>query len=437
MRAISVLEIKVSPNRQRSAMDAQGLMDLADSISKNGLLHPVVVRKNGISNYTLVAGERRLKAIDILWNMGNELRCEDKSFIEGFVPVTYLGDMDPVDAFEAELDENLHREDLSWQDRATATAQLYELRRMQAEKAGQPEPPPSSLGTELYPDYHPDAASKAVRRELILARNLHDPDVAKAANAEEGMKVLKRKEESQRSIELGKAVGSTFGAHSHQLYLGDCLHWMRDTQPDQFDVILTDPPYGIDAQNFNDSGGKANAAGHTYDDSLNTWLELMRGFSNLSYRVAKSQAHLYCFCDIDNFLSLRNLMGAAGWNCFRTPFIWHNPSGQRAPWPQTGPHRKWQMLLYAIKGGRPVLNLKPDLVTYASDENLGWAAQKPVDLYRDLLSRSCRAGDSALDPFAGSGPIFPAAHSLKIRATGVETNPTAYGIAVKRIGELK
>jgi len=95
------------------------------------------------------------------------------------------------------------------------------------------------------------------------------------------------------------------------------------------------------------------------------------------------------------------------------------------------------MCLYAIKGDRPVLKLAPDVLTYASDPNLGWAAQKPVGLFADFLSRSCRAGDRALDPFAGSGTIFPAAHGLRIKATGMEADPVAYGIAVKRIGELK
>lgn len=436
MRAVPLKSITIAPNRQRKEMNPEALVDLANSIAKNGLLHPVVVRKLGTDTYTLVAGERRLKALEYLWGLGENLHCEEKHFLEGFVPVTYLGDLDPVDAFEAELDENLHREDLTWQERSTSTAQLYELRRLQAQKAGLAEPPPSSIAGELYPDHHPDAASKAVRRELILARNLHDPDVAKASSADEGMKVLKRKEEAQRSFDLGKTVGKTFGAHSHQLYLGNCLDWMRLADPDQFDVILTDPPYGINAQEFNDSGGKATG-GHSYDDSYSHWLGLIGQFSIASYRVAKHQAHIYVFCDIDNFVELRAILGAAGWKCFRTPLVWHNPTGQRAPWPQHGPHRRYQLCLYAIKGERPTLKLAPDLVTYASDQNLGWSAQKPVDLYRDLLSRSCRAGDRALDPFAGSGPIFPAAHSLKIRATGIEMDETAYGICVQRIGELK
>ena len=63
-------------------------------------------------------------------------------------------------------------------------------------------------------------------------------------------------------------------------------------------------------------------------------------------------------------------------------------------------------------------------------------AQKPIALYQDLLSRSYRPGDKVLDPFCGSGPIFPAAHSLKCEATGIEIEPGNYGISVSRIQAL-
>jgi site-specific DNA-methyltransferase (adenine-specific) len=423
-------------SRQRKEIDAEGLMDLTNSIATVGLIHAIVVRTEG-SQTILVAGERRMKAIETIWGMGGFFTYERQAVEEGMIPCTYLHELDPLDAMEIELEENIKRQDLSWQERSEATSQLYELRRLQAEKAQKSLPSTADLATKLYPDQRPDSASHAVREELILARNLKDPDVAKASSRAEGLKVIKRKEEAARQILLGEQVGKTFGRHSHEIIKGDCLKWMAGWAPGQFDVILTDPPYGIDAQDFNDSGGKANAAGHTYDDSLYNWRILITVFATHSYRLAKPQAHCYIFCDVDNFVELRSIMAAAGWKPFRTPFIWHNPTSQRAPWPTQGPHRRYQMCLYAVKGDRPVLKLSPDLVTYASDSNLGWAAQKPVALYQDFLSRSCRAGDSVLDPFAGSGTIFVAAHGLKIKATGIEIDPVAYGIAVKRIGELK
>jgi DNA modification methylase len=51
--------------------------------------------------------------------------------------------------------------------------------------------------------------------------------------------------------------------------------------------------------------------------------------------------------------------------------------------------------------------------------------------------RSITPGDMVLDPFGGTGPILPAAHELKCKATYIEQDPVPYGIAAKRLAELK
>ena len=78
-----------------------------------------------------------------------------------------------------------------------------------------------------------------------------------------------------------------------------------------------------------------------------------------------------------------------------------------------------------------------DVLDYPPDSNLGHAAQKPVALFEDLLRRSVLPGQAVLDPFCGSGPVFPAAHVMKVRATGIEMDQASYGIACKRIAALR
>jgi site-specific DNA-methyltransferase (adenine-specific) len=95
------------------------------------------------------------------------------------------------------------------------------------------------------------------------------------------------------------------------------------------------------------------------------------------------------------------------------------------------------MILFAIKGKKRVTQIFPDVISVQSDPNLGHQAQKPVGIYKDLLRRSCRPGDSVLDPFAGTGTIYPACHELKLKATGIELSAAACGIAAQRIKELK
>lgn len=429
---IDVKDLVIPPDRQRKEFSDEALVELSDSIGRNGLLHPIVIRQdNGAT--TLVAGERRLRAIDILWASGQSFNCGTQEIPEGLVPCVYLGELDPIQAFECELDENIRRTDLTWQERAQALSQRYELRRLQADRDGRPAPSPASLADEIHG--RSDGSYQAVIRDnLIASRHLSDPDVAKAGTLKEARKIIARKEELARSAQLGISVGRTFHAGLHQLHNADCIEWMASCT-DKFDVILTDPPYGMEAQDFGDSGGKT-PGGHFYDDSFASWDTLMSAFVEAIYRVTKEQAHAYIFCDIDNFARLKSRMADPGWKVFRTPLIWVNPTGMRAPWPDMGPQRKFQTILYAVKGSKPVTRLYPDVLTYPSDKNLNHHAQKPVALYHDLLNRSVRAGDRVLDPFCGSGPVFPACHAVKCIATGIERDASAYGIAVARLGEL-
>jgi DNA modification methylase len=189
------------------------------------------------------------------------------------------------------------------------------------------------------------------------------------------------------------------------------------------------------ADEFGDSGGMAEGA-HGYSDSAEMVEEFIRFLPNAIFRLAKPQAHAYIFCDMDWFAQWKVAMSAAGWQVFRTPFIWHKPTGMRAPWPDSGPQRKYETILYAVKGKKPVTKIYGDVLSYPSDKNLGHGAQKPVELYRDLLLRSITPGDTVLDCCCGTGPIFPAAHALKCRAVGIEMDPVSYAIAAQRIKEL-
>lgn len=275
-----------------------------------------------------------------------------------------------------------------------------------------------------------------VRKDLILARHLDDPDVRGAKTAKEAVKILKLKEKRKKHMELAELVGEDFSAKKHDLFNKDCLEWMKLAHAEQFDIILTDPPYGMGADEFGDSGRAGIIGEHQYDDSYESWQTTIRSLAFQSYRITKPDAHLYLFCDFDNFHETKETFEHIGWRVFRTPLIWSKPSAFRAPWPDAGPRRTYECILFAVKGDKKVNKLAPDVLTYNPDENLGLAAQKPVALFRELLSRSASPGSSVLDPFCGTGPIFEAAHNMQCYATGIELDAIHYGIAAKRLGEL-
>ena len=434
LRLIPISEIQIAPNRQRKEFRLEEIFELSESIKANSLLHAPILRVEG-EGYVLVAGERRLRAIQNIYDLGGVFTYDGQQIATGMVPHTLLSELSPLAAEEAELEENIRRVDLTWQEKASAHSRLANLRTAQATLAGTVPPNVAEISKEVRGSAE-GIHHETTRRELIVSKHLADPEVAAAKSVDEAFKILRKKEEREKSRVLGEVVGRTFTAEAHTALNTDSLKWMAECPVEQFDVILTDPPYGMGADEFGDSGGLA-AGAHGYKDDAENFLRIMEELPYLTFRVAKPLAHLYVFCDIGWHQLMREKFAEAGWWVFRTPMIWYKKSGMRAPWPESGPQRKYETLLYAVKGKRSVKHMLGDVLDYSPDTNLGHAAQKPVALFSDLLRRSVNPGDSVLDPFAGSGTIFPAAHEHKCRATGIEMDTASYGIGLKRLEQLK
>jgi ParB family chromosome partitioning protein len=106
-----VSEIKRNPQQPRKLFDPASMQELADSIRVHGVLQPLVVRES-LEGYELIAGERRLRAaemiglheVPVVVHMPSERRLEDR--------------------LELALVENLQRTDLNPIEEARAMQQL-------------------------------------------------------------------------------------------------------------------------------------------------------------------------------------------------------------------------------------------------------------------------------------------------------------------------
>ena len=98
-----------NPHQFRLRFDEDGLAELADSIRAQGVLQPVVVRPGKEGRWTLVVGERRLRAA----------RLAELETIPAIVK--RVGDQQ---AAEMTIVENLQRQDLNCVDQAAAFANL-------------------------------------------------------------------------------------------------------------------------------------------------------------------------------------------------------------------------------------------------------------------------------------------------------------------------
>lgn len=433
MESLHINEINISPERQRQNFAPSALEDLATSIDQNGLIHPPAFRYNEAqSKFILVAGERRVRAMLSLIEMGKCIRCGDTPYAADHIPILNLGAISDRESFEAELAENVQRENLTWQERAKAEAKLHAFRSEQAASIGATQTL-TDTATEVLQRSKPDAVAEGwaltdVSTRIRLAAHLDDPDVQAARTQKDAVKVIRQKQIAAENAVAAQAFDAT--ASPHKLLEGDALALLPTIASESIDVLLTDPPYGIDAQAF---GAQAGVA-HNYQDSPEYFSELIQTLATESYRVCKSLAHAYVFCDPRRFGAIQFEFELAGWAVWPIPLIWAKGNGM-LPRPEHAPRRTYECILFASKGDKLVKCVKPDVITVGAVRNLQHGAQKPIELYVDLLSRSANPGDVILDPFAGSGTIFPAANQCKLLAVAIELEPANLNICKLRMNE--
>lgn len=416
MKTISIKEIQHDP-RIRQQYSTDKLAELADSIGRLGLLHAPVLNKG-----KLVCGGRRIKAIKLLPAFGQTLYYQGVAVEAGRIPFTELGESTVEEIMESELAENLMREDLTIHEEAAAKAALHALRLMQ-----NPKQTKTDTAAELS---KPGAQQTAmdIRDALLINEHSANPDVAKAKTKKEAIKIITRIKRTEHNLVLAAQFSATKTKSPHTLITGDSVDWMQSMQAETFDVIITDPPYGVDAQDFNAQDGIT----HEYDDTRATFERLITAIAIQGYRISKPRAHAYIFHDFANWGYVRSNMESAGWEVWPRPIIWDKGNGLLAR-PDSGPRYTYECILYAIKGNKTIAHVAPDVITIRTLTRQRRGAEKPALLYYDLLARSIQPGDTVLDPCCGLGPVFPAANALSIRATGIDIDPAAIGYASKRL----
>lgn len=231
------------------------------------------------------------------------------------------------------------------------------------------------------------------------------------------------------------------------IYQGDCLELMKEIPDKSIDLILTDPPYGI---NYYSRQKKIKWDRFKNDDNLK-WVK--KSFIELN-RILKDNSHVYIFSGykfIDIFL-----------NEFKKEFSFKNiiviPTRHSGGVINDGHFRhSYEMVLYGHKGTRKFnkmrkhtvkrpndprqknkyLQLYPDLLSmfYANEFNLKQLhpTQKDLNCIKHFIELSSNPNDIILDPFLGSGTTCVAAKLLNRHYLGFELESNYIDIARKRL----
>ena len=194
------------------------------------------------------------------------------------------------------------------------------------------------------------------------------------------------------------------------VFQGDC----RELIPEiEFDVVVTDPPYGMNYQsNFSKSGPTEKIIGDDSVDLRDEVIEMCREKPMLvfgTWRMPRPD-------------SIRELLV---WNKTEVGFL----GDVNLPW---GPcHEEIYVMGEGWTGKRRSNVYSCKGLSASSRERPDHPTPKPVPLMRQLLEY-CPSG-VILDPFMGSGATLRAAKDLNLQCIGIEINEKYIEMAIRRL----
>ncbi|MCW4027940.1 MAG: ParB N-terminal domain-containing protein [Candidatus Bathyarchaeota archaeon] len=439
-------------NRQRKKMNEDQFEELCGSIEKHGQLQPGVCRLDEDDSPVLIIGERRLKACE---KLGIKFSYTLKEDIE-----------DEATLQELELTENLYRENLSWQDRVEAILCLHEL--WQETRGTTRSGTSGGHGIrDTAAELHTSVGNTQEDIELALfAREI--PEVAEAPNKTVAKNIVRRiksdvhreaaldealekANESRESLREGvtkigtkgvspaeiRAAATSAGTpidegieegsdlqvafkqearildYDRRSLEGKLEDLASSLQQESFDVVIFDPPWGVEHDKVSIKSGKAknfDDSKEKFDKNIQPWLEII-------FKLMKPDSHLYLFFGIVNHQKVYDALEAVGFTTNRMPILWKKRGAHHTRNPKVWPGRCYEAIAYARKGSKDLVTFGvPDIIeTPAPTQRMkdSHPNAKHPDIYRNLLLRSCNPGELVLDPMSGSGMFGVACESLR------------------------
>lgn len=212
---------------------------------------------------------------------------------------------------------------------------------------------------------------------------------------------------------------------------GDCLQVMRDWPDKCVDLVLTDPPYGIDYQS-----ARRTDRNQWKPKIENDKMPFVAWLPD-SYRVSVGNGRLICFDRWDVEDVFRAAITEAGYEA-KSQIIWDkivhgmgDLAGEFAP--------QHENILYAVKGRWEWPGIRPKSifrVQRVMPDNLVHPNEKPIDLLMQLIECLTLPGDLILDPFCGSGTTCVAAKMLGRNYIGIDISENYCKIARERLAAV-
>lgn len=457
MNTIPIPSILIE-DRQR--IDHSNTDGLRESLKTFGTIAPVLLEElspshpsYGDHRYRLVAGGRRLT---FLKELGHTTLYHGSSY-DPLRPGYIFGkELSKDEMHELELEENIRRKAMTWQEQALAIANLYRLKVMRSASEGKSWTQ-RAMGELLGVAVAKVNYTLAIAAEL---RNAASP-LWKMDGPLEALRYFEEKKENAALAELAKRQAAVSQASpiaqfdldslldlpdeekdnariqyfsnplndpakfdeywsekqaylnrppkvylSPRLFLGDALDFLS-AHPDSFDHIVTDPPYAIDMDMLKqDNLGMSNieTVRHTHDVADN--LKLLFNFFPLAHASLRDKGFLVLWCDYSVWQQLFSWAEAAGFSVQRWPLVWvktHSCMNSAAQYNLT---KTTEIAMFCRKGNATLCRPTPGHILAAHDEykdKMTHPFVKPFAVWKHIIESISMEGQLILDPFAGHG----------------------------------
>jgi len=403
--------------------------ELALSIAKHGIFNPIILTQNGDLNQ----GGRRVSALRLIYEIGQgnaeefnigkdfeeEILAEaPKQLLEGSlrkdIHYRIMNIEDRHTELILELEENLLREDITWQDRAKLIKAIHG--ECQAEHG---ESSKSGAGwnmTQTAKKLGLSSASVCHDIKIADAIDESNEDVVNSKDRASALRAIIKKAEDRVNFEIRKREEASLESLDldKQLFKLDAIDCIKALPDGCFKHVITDPPYAIEFDKM--TANKAESE-HYEEMTISDYIPYMTQLSKVLYEKMHS-GYFVCFCAPMHYQSLADAIASVGFVVSRHPLIWTKSGGpmkNNHPDRQLTEHAEFAVVSWK---GLPTLNIpgKSNLFDYKSHISITerfHITQKPIELLEDIVDTFTRPGESILDCFAGSGSTLKACAKLK------------------------
>lgn len=420
---VELVRVKDIRTGKRFRKDYRNMNDLKESIKEKGLINPITVKQLKDNKFELMAGGRRLKAIqDLKWK---EVHAR-----------IYSEDLTKLELRSIELEENLQREDLSWQEELELKKQIHEhyidlYGKSTGGNQHTKDKPKKGIATEGIAKQIGESGAN-FRSDLSLARAIEElPQLRKCKNKNDARKVLKKmvsevenKEALDRvkNLREAKKLDRVKKELIDSYITKDVFEVMKKIKDGTFNLIECDPPYGIDLIKLKKETGTKTTTDGYKEVEKEKYKEFISKLIPEFYRILAPNSFIVFWFAYDYFSFIYEELSKAGFKGNPVPAFWIKPSGQTMQ-PESYLANSVEPFFYMRKG-------KPKLQTPGKTNKFEFSpvspkrkihpTERPVEMIEDILKTFIKPNQRVFVPFLGSGNTLIAAHNLSMFSMGAD-----------------